>query len=288
MGELVHQCWRCGRVFMRPHDLYRHYRKKNPCDLATVRIANVEMNWNNWMREQVLEPGTLDEMRDTASIELLMGRWFSTMGEWMKERWLRWEHELSAKMDVYLHRVDMHSQFMGLRRELPKDGWRNSFGEENVDFLNEEDKMLVLQSGSLLLTRCFQVMHLNPRCPANANVVCPNWRNKVLYVWEADNEWHRVTFEDWWSVWNEIAVTWIQTWLDELELSIDDKTRIENVLNDIEAVRDYAEGRIDKDEVSFVTRRRIQTMQRSLLYAMSEKKYTHLFPEIPPTNVQVD
>lgn len=176
------RCIRCNRIFLRTHDLKRHYLRKNRCFM-----------WNQMSPEET-PPG-----------------WTPELESWFQNRWSNMESTFWTRVESLLDRFQQQYFQIHTKINLPPFlSNRNGFGEETIVHLTDTDKNEILQSKGLPLI--LRKVHFSPNEPRNANVYCSNWRSKVIYVWETDHEWHRVSFEDWWSSWIDQVDIWIQQW----------------------------------------------------------------------------
>ena len=238
------QCLRCGHTFQRSYDLHRHYRRKRQCALkfSVDLMGGVQM-----------PAGITPEME-----------------EWFIGLWNQMELKLWTKVEgfidklqgqVFLRRVSRHRP-----PELGVSEVRHGFGEEEIDFLTKEDMEEILTSKGEFLIQILRKVYFTDKTKVNANIYCPNWRSKTLYVWEQDQKWHRVSFDDWWSSWIEQVESWVGRWYREVPfIGADDYEVITRIFEDIRATLDWEED-TEERRVESVQRKRVRRLQRSVIH----------------------
>jgi hypothetical protein len=71
----------------------------------------------------------------------------------------------------------------------------NKFGEENIDYIDEETYQKIRKYPTLGLLRLFRIIHYNENHPNNINIfICKNDDTKVNIF--TGKEWEKVNFDD--------------------------------------------------------------------------------------------
>lgn len=249
----VFKCIRCSRIFNRSYDLKRHYRRKRQCLLSWGQLADVPMD------------------------SLPVG-WTKEMETWFRSRWDKMELNLWNRMEGLIDRMQDQYITMGHRRGMPSSyipngKYRHGFGEEDLSFLNSDDIIEILRSGSNILVMILRKIYFSDKYISNANVYCPNWRAKVVYVWEQDQEWHQVSFDDWWLSWIDQVEIWVGRWYQEHgEDRMVDYAVISKIFENIRSVNDWEQGVDDEEAIqnrNYGTMRRfVVRLQTSILHEL--------------------
>lgn len=245
-------CLRCGRTFSRSYDMKRHYNRKHNCP-------------SMWY--QAVESG---EVKVPEGIT-------SEMEEWFHGRWNQMELKLWSRVENFIDRLQQN--YLGQNKRingqisLPLDNRRNGFGSESLQHLSSNDIEEILHSGKNILTTILKKVYFNEIIPENANVFCPNYTRKVLMVWEQDNSWHRVSFEDWWSSWITQVENWIERWTNDYGDNVD-MERIINMFDDIRYLLDWNPEDSSNEEKKAYTnvKRRVNQIQRGVFLELSYQK----------------
>lgn len=225
------QCIRCRRDFRRPYDLKRHYNRKHPC-------------------QPIWSPRTGENTETEYVVPPDFEKWISSKLESLELSIMEKTEEMFSKYKEDYMRL--HS-----RRNMPPL-WeeRRGFGEEKITHIDEIKLSEIFNAKEWqILGNILKAVHFSRDQWQNANVFCPNWRIRILFVWETDNNWHRVTFEDWWSSWISLAKDWLTYWLDNDMLELSYRDIAEKIIMDLDFLEENAdELELESDEENLTGR----------------------------------
>ena len=250
------QCIRCKRDFRRTYDLKRHYSRKKPCQ--AVWSQNTSGNAEN---EYTVPPG---------------------FDKWISDKLAEFKVKIMSETEEMFNKYKEDYIRMHTRRNLPPL-WeeRRGFGEEKITHIDDITLSEIFNAKEWqILGNILRAVHFSRNQWQNANVFCPNWRIRILFVWETDNNWHRVTFEDWWSSWIALVKEWITYWMDNDMLEDSARESAEKLITDLEFLEENADAMdLETDEENLTGRgqmiwsmadaqnqmRKMQTLRRKFI-----------------------